>query len=268
VLALAFRACFGTGSPIVFPDITYSFYPVWCDFFNIPYRTYPVAEDYRICAADYAGEKGGIVLSNPNAPTSIGEDNAFLRTILDANPDCVVIVDEAYADFAASNAVSLTEAYENLLVVRSFSKSRSLAGIRIGYAIGSERLICALTAAKDSFNSYPLDSIAIAVGAAAVKADADFEEKIARVKAVRDDAAEKLRLLGFAVAPSEANFLFVGCGNAARAKALFAFLRENNILVRYFDKPRLSDHLRISVGTAQDMVQLTACVQTFVQANQ
>jgi histidinol-phosphate aminotransferase len=263
VLALAFRACFGTKNPVLFADITYSFYPVWCDLFAIPFETVAVADDFRIHAPDYRRANGGIVLCNPNAPTGIGEEEAFVRELLDANRGSVVIVDEAYADFAEWSAVSLTREFPNLLVTKTFSKSRSLAGMRIGCAIGSKRLIDALTIVKDSFNSYPLDSVSLAVGAAAVADEAYYRQVIENVKTVRDETAEQLRSLGFDVPRSRANFLFVGCGSARRAKELFAFLREGNILVRYFGAPRTADRLRVSVGTAEEMQALLARVRAF-----
>jgi histidinol-phosphate aminotransferase len=263
VLALAFRACFGTKNPVLFADITYSFYPVWCNLFSIPFETVAVADDFRIRVSDYRRRNGGIVLCNPNAPTGIGEESAFVRALLDANRGSVVIVDEAYADFAEWSAVSLTREYPNLLVTKSFSKSRSLAGMRIGCAIGSKRLVEALATVKDSFNSYPLDSVSLAVGAAAVADEAYYRQTVAKVKAVREDTADRLRQFGFDVPQSRANFLFVGCGSAERAKELFAFLRERNILARYFGAPRTADRLRVSIGTAEEMQALLACARAF-----
>ncbi|MDR3305855.1 MAG: aminotransferase class I/II-fold pyridoxal phosphate-dependent enzyme [Clostridiales Family XIII bacterium] len=263
VLALAFRACFNTESPILFADVTYSFYPVWCDLLRIPFRRVPVSGDLRLCAEDYAGANGGVVISNPNAPTSIGEGGDFAEKILSNNPDSVVILDEAYADFADFSAVSLTARYPNLLVTRSFSKSRSLAGMRIGYAVGGERLIAALETVKDSFNSYPIDSAAIAAGAASLADDAYYRSVIETIKRTRDHAARELRALGFDVPESSANFLFAGCGGAARAQAFFAALREAGVLVRYFGGGRTADRLRISIGTPEEMKALLDCAAAF-----
>jgi histidinol-phosphate aminotransferase len=265
VLALAFRACFGTGEPILFADVTYSFYPVWCDFFGIPYEICPLDEQFRPLVQDYARPNGGIVLSDPNAPTSVGMGNAFLREILEANPDSIVIVDAAYADFAEENAVPLTTEYDNLLVTGTFSKSRSLAGLRIGFAIGSREIIRALMAAKDSFNSYPLDRVAIVAGEAAAADEEYFQMTTERIKRTRDETIEQLSALGFAVIKSQTNFIFAGCGSAGRARALFAYLRSQDIFVRYFDKPRVDDHLRISVGRPEEMEALLAEIGVFLE---
>jgi histidinol-phosphate aminotransferase len=265
VLALAFRACFGTGEPILFADVTYSFYPVWCDFFGIPYEICPLDEQFRPLAADYTRPNGGVVLSEPNAPTSIGMGNAFLREILDANQDSIVIVDEAYADFAEEDAVPLTTEYANLLVTGSFSKSRSLAGLRIGFAIGSREIIRALMAAKDSFNSYPLDRVAIAAGEAAAEDEEYFRMTTDRIKRTRDETMEQLAELGFDVLKSQTNFLFAGCGSAGRARALFDYLRRQDIYVRYFDKPRVDDRLRISVGRPEEMEVLLTEIGVFLE---
>ena len=166
VLALCFRAFFNSDKPVIYPDITYSFYPVWCEMLHIPFETIPVDDSFNINAADYKRPNGGVVIANPNAPTSIGRGLDFMREILDANPDSVVISDEAYVDFGGTSSVPLLKEYENLVVVQTFSKSRSMAGMRIGYALGNKEIISALFAAKDSYNSYPLDSVAIAAGGA------------------------------------------------------------------------------------------------------
>ena len=169
VLALCFRAFFNSDKPVIYPDITYSFYPVWCEMLHIPFETIPVDDSFNINAADYKRPNGGVVIANPNAPTSIGRGLDFMREILDANPDSVVISDEAYVDFGGTSSVPLLKEYENLVVVQTFSKSRSMAGMRIGYALGNKEIISALFAAKDSYNSYPLDSVAIAAGVASVE---------------------------------------------------------------------------------------------------
>jgi len=262
VLALAFRACFGFGRefgrerPVLFPDVTYSFYPVWCDFFGIPYEAVPVREDFRPAAADYKRPNGGVVVCDPNAPTGIAEGEEFLDEILKANGGgSVVIVDEAYADFAGAGAGAIprTAAAANLLVTRSFSKGCSLAGLRVGYAVGDARLIAALTAAKDSYNSYPVSALAEALGMAAL-ADEEYYRSVAdSIVRTRDETITRLRALGFGVPDSATNFVFTGCGSARRAKAIYEFLRDGGVFVRYFDMPRIDDHLRISIGTPEDM---------------
>ncbi|MDR0876078.1 MAG: aminotransferase class I/II-fold pyridoxal phosphate-dependent enzyme [Clostridiales Family XIII bacterium] len=265
VLALAFRACFGTGKPVLFADVTYSFYPVWCSFFGIPYEIFPLNEDFLPVARDYMRPNGGIVLCDPNAPTGIGMGNEFLREILDANQDSVVIVDAAYADFAEENAVPLVSEYPNLLVTGTFSKSRSLAGLRIGFAIGSREIIRALMSAKDSFNSYPLDRAAIVAGEAAAADEEYFRMTTDRIKLTRDETEEKLRELGFGATKSQTNFIFAGCGSPQRAKDLFEYLRSQDIFVRYFDKPRINDRLRISVGRPEEMEALITEIEAFLK---
>ncbi|MDR1272307.1 MAG: aminotransferase class I/II-fold pyridoxal phosphate-dependent enzyme [Clostridiales Family XIII bacterium] len=263
VLALAFRACFGGEGGILFPDITYSFYPVWCDFFGIGFETRPLDGAYRINADDYAGEKRGVVIANPNAPTGIGEGEGFIKKIMEASPGCVVIVDEAYADFSEYSAVPLVDRYPNLLVTRTFSKSRSLAGMRIGYAVGSPRTIEALKAAKDSFNSYPIDSVAIAAGVAALGDSGYYSDRIGELKQTRDLSVEKLSRLGFKVLPSQANFIMVS-PPAGSAEGLFLHLREKRIFVRYFAGERLKDFLRITIGTPEQMDALISEAEGYV----
>jgi len=256
VLALAFRACFGFGRerPVLFPDVTYSFYPVWCGFFGIPYEAVPVRGDFRPAAEDYARPNGGIVVCDPNAPTGIAEGEEFLDKIMEANGmESVVIVDEAYADFAGRSAIPRISESPNLLVTRSFSKGRSLAGLRIGYAVGDARLIGALTAAKDSYNSYPVSAPAEALGTASLADEDYYSLVVENIRRTRDNAAGRLRALGFDVPDSAANFVFAGCGGAARARTIFEFLREGGVFVRYFDMPRIDDRLRISIGTPEDM---------------
>lgn len=256
VLALSFRACFGTGKPLLFPDITYSFYPVWCEFFNIPYETILLNDDFRINVDDYAKENGGVIITNPNAPTSIGESLEFIESILKNNSSSIVIVDEAYADFSEVSADKLLKQYPNLLVVRTFSKSKSLAGMRIGYALGSEKVIAAIIAAKDSFNSYPINSLSIAAGVAAIDAKDYYDEITSKIISARNYATSELSLLGYNVLKSSANFLFVGCDSSQEAENVFNYLREKDILVRYFQKPRIDKYLRITVGTMDEMQQL------------
>ncbi|MBR1780422.1 MAG: histidinol-phosphate transaminase [Oscillospiraceae bacterium] len=252
VLAFAFQAFFSPGAEIAAPDITYSFYPVYANLFDIRYRTVPLNEDFTVPVERFCGGCDGVVIANPNAPTGMELSQAEIRRILEANPDVAVIVDEAYVDFGAASAVGLIDEYPNLLVVQTFSKSRALAGLRVGFAFGNENLIQALNCVKNSINSYTLDRLALA-GAAASVADGDyFAAQCARVIATRERTAEGLRALGFVVYPSKANFIFI-THPAVPAKTLFAGLREKGILVRYFDLPRIDNCLRVSIGTDADM---------------
>ena len=255
VLALAFQSFFCSDEPVLYPDITYSFYPVWCDLFRIPYETVPLDENFCVNIRDYDRPNGGIVLPNPNAPTGRGVSLAFLEDLLQHNADCVVIIDEAYVDFGAQSAVPLIEKYENLLVVQTMSKSRSLAGLRIGYALGSETLIATLEAVKNSYNSYTMDAVALAAGEAAVADEAYFQETCRKVVATRERTADALRGLGFVVPPSLTNFLFVTHPDK-NASDIFAALRERGIFIRYFKLPRIDNYLRITVGTDEQMDRL------------
>lgn len=263
VLALAFQSFFCSGEPILYPDITYSFYPVWCDLFRIPYETVPLDENFCVRVRDYDRPNGGIVLPNPNAPTGRGVSLDFLEDLLQHNVDCVVIIDEAYVDFGAQSAVPLIEKYENLLVVQTMSKSRSLAGLRIGYALGSETLIATLEAVKNSYNSYTMDAIALAAGEAAVADEAYFQETCRKVIATRERAAEALRGLGFTVSPSLTNFLFV-THSKKEAPVIFEYLRQKNIFIRYFKLPRIDNYLRITVGTDAQMDRMIEELRAFL----
>lgn len=263
VLALCFRAFFNSDKPVIYPDITYSFYPVWCDMLRIPYETIPVDESYNINAADYKRPNGGVVIANPNAPTSIGRGLDFMREILDANPDSVVIADEAYVDFGGTSAVPLLKEYENLVVVQTFSKSRSMAGMRIGYALGNAEIISALYAAKDSYNSYPLDSVAIAAGVASVEDEEYFRATIQRVMATRERLAEELRGMGFDVADSSTNFLFAE-HSKYRAKDIQEYLKTRDIYVRYFSKKRIDNRLRITIGTDEEIDALISALRDYI----
>ena len=260
VLALAFQSFFCSGEPILYPDITYSFYPVWCDLLRIPYETVPLDENFCINLHDYDKPNGGVILPNPNAPTGRALSLAEIEDLIQHNADCVVIIDEAYVDFGAESAISLIEKYENLLVVQTSSKSRSLAGMRIGYAFGSETLISTLEAVKNSYNSYTMDSLALAVGEASIRDEAYFRETCRKVAATRDRAADELRALGFEVTPSLANFLFATHPKKA-APEIFSALREKGIFIRYFKLPRIDNHLRITVGTDEQMDALIAALK-------
>lgn len=263
VLALAFQSFFCSGEPILYPDITYSFYPVWCDLFRIPYETVPLDENFCVRVRDYDRPNGGIVLPNPNAPTGRGVSLDFLEDLLQHNADCVVIIDEAYVDFGAQSAVPLIEKYENLLVVQTMSKSRSLAGLRIGYALGSETLIATLEAVKNSYNSYTMDAIALAAGEAAVADEAYFQETCRKVIATRERTAEELCKLSFTVSPSLTNFLFV-THPKKEAPVIFEYLRQKNIFIRYFKLPRIDNYLRITVGTDAQMDRMIEELRAFL----
>ena len=252
VLAFSFLAFTDSETPAVFPDVTYSFYPVYGEFFAAPCRIVPVREDFTIPLEELQKDDGTVVLTNPNAPTGICLGLTDVRRILAANPHHVVILDEAYIDFGGESAMKLLPEYENLLVVQTFSKSRSLAGLRVGYALGSPGLIAALTAVKDSVNSYTLDRLALAAARASVEDRDYFYDTCAAIAKTREKTAEKLKSLGFTVLPSKANFVFAA-HETAPGKVLFRALRDRGVLVRYFDKPRIDNFLRITIGTDGEM---------------
>ena len=252
VLAMAFLTFFNSETPILFPDITYSFYDVWADLFRIPYRTCALDRDFRIVKEDYFAENGGIIFPNPNAPTGVEESQEMIREIVEANPGSVVIIDEAYVDFGAKSALDLIHTYDNVLVVQTFSKSRSLAGMRIGYAFGCEELIKCMNDVKFSFNSYTMSRAALACGVASVRDRVYFEETRQKICMTREWSKEKMRELGFLFPDSKSNFLFVTHPEHS-AKTLFAALRARGVVVRYFDKPRIDQYLRITIGTHEQM---------------
>ena len=252
VLAMAFLTFFNGKEPLLFPDVSYSFYEVWAECFRIPYQKIPLTKDWRIDPDDYAGTCGGIIFPNPNAPTGIALSVGEIRRILEAHRDVVVIVDEAYIDFGAESALPLLEEYDNLLIVQTFSKSRSMAGMRIGFAIGSEELIRCLSDVRYSFNSYTMNRTAILAGAAALEDSAYFEKMVGKIINTRDSVREELEEMGFVCLDSKTNFLFVTHPDMAAAE-LFRILREKNIYVRYFPLPRIDNYLRITIGTAKQM---------------
>lgn len=252
VIAVAFQALFNSDLPIVYPDLTYSFYPVWCSLFNIPYKTYPVDDDFRINVEDYKEKNGGVIIPNPNAPTSIGESTDFVENLLEYNQDSVVIIDEAYVDFGGKSSVELTKKYENLLVTGTFSKSRSLAGLRIGFAVGSEKLISVLEAVKNSYNSYTIDSLSIKAGKASILDDEYFKETCRKVIATREYVTAQMREMGFKVLDSSTNFIFAtkdGCS----MKDMFEYLKTKKVYIRYFSIPRIENYVRITIGTDEEM---------------
>lgn len=252
VLGMAFLAFFNSDKPILFPDITYSFYDVWANLYRINYKQPALDENFYIVKEDYYGENGGIILANPNAPTSIGVGLDFIREILNHNQDVIVIVDEAYIDFGGETALPLLKEYENLLVVQTFSKSRSMAGMRIGYAMGSPDLIKALNNVKHSYNSYTMNQTSLEVGAEAVKDVTYFKNIIEKIINTRERTKKELEKLGFICCNSQTNFLFV-THKTISAKEIYAALRKENIFVRYFDKPRIDHYLRVTIGTEEEM---------------
>lgn len=264
VLGMAFLTFFNSEKPILFPDITYSFYDVWAELFQIPYKQPALDENYRIKKEDYYEENGGVVITNPNAPTSIYEDLTFIRDILDHNQDVVVIVDEAYIDFGGMSAIELLKEYENLLVVQTYSKSRSLAGMRIGYAIGHPSLIQAMQDVKYSYNSYTMNQTSIVAGVASLQSKEYFEECRNKIIDTREWTKKELTKLGFSFPDSMTNFLFV-THESIPAKELFESLRKENIFVRYFNKPRLDNRLRITIGTMEEMQKLITFLQGYIR---
>ena len=263
VLGMAFLTCFNSEKPILFPDITYSFYPVWADLFKIPYKRPALDEKFCIKKEDYFVENGGIVIANPNAPTSIAMPLSDIEEIVAKNPDSVVIIDEAYVDFGGESALRLVKKYDNLLVVQTFSKSRSMAGMRIGFAIGSRALIDAMYAVRNSYNSYTMNMPSILCGVEAVEDYDYFEATRCAIIGTRDDVAEKMKALGFTVLPSSANFLFAS-HESVPAEELFLMLRDKHIYVRYFKQPRIQNYLRITIGTPEQMEKFLAEVEKYL----
>lgn len=255
VLAFSFMAFFDPDRTIVFPNITYSFYPVYASLFKLNYVTTPLDSEFNIPSEQLMRSSGGIIIANPNAPTGRALPLTTVRKVLEGNPGTVVIVDEAYIDYGGESAVMLINEYPNLLVVHTFSKSRSLAGMRIGFAFGDSELITALNYVKNSFNSYTLDRLAIVAGTAALRDTAYYKEITRKVITTREHFTQELRSRGFVVTESAANFVFASHMTVS-AEKIFKGLRDRGILVRYFKKPIIDNHLRISIGTDAEM----ACV--------
>lgn len=266
VLAMCFLTFFNSGKPVFFPDITYSFYDVWADVFRIPYECQPLDKDFRIVKEDYYRENGGVVFPNPNAPTGILMELSEIEDIIRHNQDVVVIIDEAYVDFGGKSALELVHKYDNVLVVQTFSKSRSMAGMRIGYAFGSKVLIKYLNDVKYSFNSYTMNRPALELGKAALADPAYFEECCGKIIATRERVKKELSRLGFSFGDSMANFLFV-THERISARELFEALKIKKIFVRYFNKPRIDNYLRITIGTDEEMDQLLAFLKKYIQEN-
>ncbi len=263
VIAMSYLTFFNSDKPILFPDITYSFYDVWAKEFAVPYETQPLDENLMIVKEDYYKENGGVILPNPNAPTGILEDTEDLEDIIRHNQGVVVIIDEAYIDFGGKSVLPLIEKYDNLLVVQTFSKSRSLAGSRIGFAMGNARLIKYLNDVKYSFNSYTMDAVTLKMGAAAMRDEEYFQETLNKIISTREWAKSQLSQLGFTFPDSKSNFIFAS-HNTVPAKEIFEALKKQHIYVRYFDKPRIDSYLRISIGTREEMEMMLTFLREYL----
>lgn len=263
VLSMCFLTFFNSRKPILFPDITYSFYKVWAELYRIPYECQRLDGNFRIVKEDYYKENGGIIFPNPNAPTAIYEELDFVEDIIRANPDVIVIVDEAYIDFAGRSALELIGKYENLIVVQTFSKARSMAGMRIGYAISNPVLIKYLNDAKYSFNSYTMNQAALVCGAEAVKDREYFEEGIRKIIETREWAKDRLARIGFICLDSSANFIFAMHPDYD-AKELFEEMKVNGIYVRYWGSERIEQYMRITIGTREEMEELFRFLEKYM----
>ncbi|MBE5866053.1 MAG: histidinol-phosphate transaminase [Lachnospiraceae bacterium] len=263
VISMAFMTFFNSDMPILFPDVTYSFYDVWAELHKIPYKTCALDENWHIRPEDYKQENGGIIFPNPNAPTGLMEDLSVIEEILEANRDVVVMVDEAYVDFGGVSALPLIEKYDNLLVVQTFSKSRAMAGLRIGFCIGNEKLIQYLNDVKFSFNSYTMNYPSQVMGAEAVRDDAYFKKVTGKIVNTRERVKDELKKLGFSFPDSKTNFIFA-THESVPAEDIFKALREQDIYVRHWNKPRISNYLRITVGTDAQMDSLLAFLKQYL----
>lgn len=264
VLSMAFLTFFNSDKPILFPDVTYSFYDVWADLYRIPYKTCPLDENWNINVEDYKQPNGGVIFPNPNAPTGLLEPLSKVEEIIKANPDVVVIVDEAYVDFGGESALPLLEKYDNLLVVQTFSKSRAMAGIRIGYCFGNEKLIQYLNDAKFSFNSYTMNMPSQLLGVEAVKDDAYFKATTGKIVATRERVKKEMTKLGFSFPDSKTNFLFA-THKTVPADDIFKALREQDIYVRHWNKARIDNYLRITIGTDEEMDTMLAFLKEYLK---
>ena len=263
VLSMCFLTFFNGSKPVLFPNISYSFYSVWADLYRIPYEKQALDKEFNITASDYYKENGGVIFPNPNAPTGLYMGLDTVRDIIEHNRDVVVIVDEAYIDFGGQSALELVNEYDNLLVVQTFSKSRSMAGMRIGYAFGSPELIKALNDVKFSFNSYTMNMTSIKYGVASINDKAYFEECVDKIITTREKAKKSLSELGFTFPDSKANFIFAA-HKSVPAKEIFEKLKEKKIFVRYFNQPGIDNYLRITVGTDEQMDKLMEALSEIV----
>ena len=264
VISMAFLTFFNSDKPVLFPDVTYSFYDVWADVYRIPYKTKPLDENFRIVPEDYTGENGGIIFPNPNAPTGVYESIDTIEKIIQNNKNSVVIIDEAYIDFGGESCIPLVEKYENLLVVQTFSKSRSMAGMRIGFAIGNEKLIKYMNDVKFSINSYTMNPLSQMCGAAAVYDEDYFTETVDKIIETREYSKKRLTELGFTYPDSMSNFIFATHPTVSAAK-IFDELKKNKIFVRYWNKDRINNHLRITIGTKEEMERFFEVLKGIVE---
>lgn len=264
VLATCFMTFFNSDLPICFPDITYSFYDVWAELFRIPYERKPLNEAFELQAEDYYAENGGVIFPNPNAPTGLAAGQERIRDILEHNRDVIVIIDEAYIDFGGESALPLLNEYDNLIIVRTFSKSRSLAGLRIGYAMGNSELIKALLDVKYSYNSYTMNRPSIVLGVESVRDEAYFRETVSKIVTTREWVKKELSAMGFVFPDSQANFIFASHPGVSAAK-LYQAAKEKQIYVRYFDKLRIDRYLRITIGTDDEMKAFLKFVKEYLQ---
>ena len=264
VLAMAFLTFFNSQKPILFPDITYSFYDVWADLFHIPYERQPLDERFQIVPSDYYKKNGGVIFPNPNAPTGVLMPLDQIEDIIQHNQDVIVIIDEAYIDFGGVSALPLIEKYDNVLIVQTFSKSRSMAGMRVGYAMGNKTLIKYLNDVKYSFNSYTMNQTVLAAAPAAIEDEAYFQGTRKKIMETRERVKTELRELGFSFEDSMANFLFV-THEHYWARDILEALKRSHIYVRYFNQPRIDNHLRISIGTDEEMDQLITFLKTYLK---
>lgn len=261
VLSIAFLAFFNNPEPVLFPDLTYGFYKVWADLYQVPYEEIPLADDFTIKTEDYLRDNGGIILTNPNAPTGIYKSLAEIETILKANPETVVVVDEAYINFGGQSALSLLKDYDNLVIIRTFSKDAALAGLRVGYAIANPELIAVMTAVKHSINPYSVDLLAEALATAAVEDWDYYKDNAQKIEQTRDWFSQQLQALDFEVLPSKTNFVLTKPAGIS-AKDLFEGLQSRKIYVRYFPKvKRIKDYLRISIGKAEEMEKVIETIK-------
>lgn len=267
VLSLSFLTFFNSQSSLLMPDITYSFYPIYCELYRIPFQKVPVDDDFKVSIKDYCIENGGIVIANPNAPTALALNLKDIEEILKKNQNSIVLIDEAYIDFGGETCLPLLKKYDNLVVVQTFSKSRSLAGIRLGVAYGSAEAISHLYDVKNSFNSYPIDSLAQIIGEASLMDEHYFQKNIQKIIKTRDVFKESLVNLGFEVTDSKANFVFVHHPKV-RAEELFKTLYEAKIIVRHWNQPRIDDWLRITIGTNKEMNKVIEFLKSYLKKNE
>lgn len=264
VLSMCFLTFFNSKKPVLFPDITYSFYKVWADLYRIPYECPKLDENFRLVKEDYYRENGGVIFPNPNAPTALYEELPVVEDIIAHNRDVIVIVDEAYVDFAGRSAIELIDKYDNLIVVQTFSKARSMAGMRIGYAVSNPVLIKYLNDAKFSFNSYTMNQTSLICGVEAVKDKAYFEENIRKIIDTREWAKGELKKLGFEFTDSKANFIFASHPEYD-ARMLFEAMKAEEIYVRFFGSRRIEQYLRITVGTKEEMETMFAFLRKYMK---